>query len=606
MKADIINELSRAAARGEANRSGVEFARFIARLCPHASNGVVIGAYLARAVIDDSHTCLVLNEANLTAAAEANGIGGADISAVPRDIPKSGIVGRPGDIKPLILDNRRLYLHRYRQYEQDVAHRILRMVRIRTSPVHEQAAIKMLNRLFPPGPALPDWQKIAVFNALYTNFLVISGGPGTGKTRTVTALMALLTAASAEEELLIAMCAPTGKAAARLTESVASAASALGLSDSIREKMPAGAHTIHRLLGAGRTPGRFRYNRENPLPFKVLIMDEASMVDLPMMAHLLDALRDDAGLVLLGDKDQLASVEAGSVLSDICAGQDIFSWSHEFTERADRINEKIPKANGNGNRVHELRDCIITLEHSYRFTEGSGITELASAVNRGNFEQARRILEDRDLKRVNFISVDQQDLPSLLQTKAAGFARKLLSSASPWDALGKMDCFRILCGLKRGYTGVEQINRHLEGCAVHRIAHRHIYKGLPVIINRNDYMLELFNGDTGMVWPDETGKLRIWFASRKNKLRRFSPAVLPSFDPAWAITVHRSQGSEFKKVLFILPSGKSAMAGRELLYTAITRAREEITIWGTWQELRVCVENRTGRNSGLGEMVWVG
>lgn len=607
---DMIRELAAAAGRGEASRLGSEFARFIARIAPEESCGVILGVYLACAVLEDSHTCLVLDPDVLSTAAEAKGICLKDARAVIKDIREAGVVGRPGDLKPLILDGNRLYLHRYWRYEQRIAGRLLALAGIRSRPSDELAAVELVKQFFPRCPARPDWQKIAVFNALYRNLLVISGGPGTGKTRTITAVMAVLLAASEKKDLIIAMCAPTGKAAARLTESVAEAIPEFGLPAGIVERMPVKAHTIHRLLGAGLKPGVFRFNRETPLPHDVVIVDEVSMVDLPMMVHLLDALHEHAKLVLLGDRDQLASVEAGSVLRDICAGSGSFSYSHDFVERAGKIGEKIePEISGSNSaegRSTELRDCIIVLGHSYRFSEGTGIAELASAVNRGRFTEVSEILGNRRFPRVRFISAAKTDLPALLESEVSGFIRELPASESQQQALKKMGDFRILCGLKRGYTGVEYINRHIAAHFFQAMeGHgRGLYRGLPVIINRNDYMLGLYNGDTGIAWPDETGRLRIWFDAGENGLRCFSPARLPTFDPAWSITVHRSQGSEFSKVLFVLPSEKTAMPGRELLYTAITRARDEIIIWGTWRDLEACVVNRTRRNSGLGAILW--
>ncbi len=604
MASAVIKRLSDAALRGEASRTGAEFARFISRISPHEAEGAIIGAYLACAVIDDSHTCLVLKDDNVAMAAEATGVAGLDTASVIEGVHSSRVVGRPGETRPLILEDERLYLHRYWSYERSAARRLLELSNSLLEPCDMQAAIRAVQRLFPPGPAVPDWQKIAAFNVLFRRLVVITGGPGTGKTRTAAALMALLLASEPERELSFAMCAPTGKAAARLTESAATAGRCLALDETIRQRMPERAQTVHRLLGAGREPGRFQFNRENPLPHDVVILDEASMIDLPMMVHLTDALRRDARLVLMGDKDQLASVEAGSVMRDLCSGAKLFPYSEEFSRRAALIGEDV--RSGHGGAVNGLRDCIIALDHSYRFRPGSGIDELASAVNCGDFSQVKNILNDPGLKRARFISARREDLFSFLEREALPWARSLAVSSSLGEAMEGMDGLRILCGTKRGPGGVESVNRFMRDAVEHyeKAPGRTIFKGVPVIINRNNYMMELFNGDTGIAWPDESGRLKIWFSFGKTEMRSFSPLGLPSFDHAWAITVHRSQGSEFKKVVFILPSGKTAMPGRELLYTAVTRAREEITIWGTWEDLRACVENRTRRDSGLSMRLW--
>jgi len=198
------------------------------------------------------------------------------------------------------------------------------------------------------------------------------------------------------------------------------------------------------------------------------------------------------------------------------------------------------------------------------------------------------------------------DIPRLLEKEALADFQRLSRASSPEDALERTDNLKVLCALKRGSKGVQHINNYITSLVTGRpySFKGYLYKGLPVIISRNDYMLELFNGDTGVIWPDESGRLKAWFPCGENGIRQFSPARLPSFEAAWAITVHRSQGSEFKRVLLVLPSEKSAMPGRELLYTAITRARDEITIWGTWDDLRACVERQTARTSGLGEILW--
>ncbi len=606
MKDDVIQRLSRAAARGEASRIGTEIARFITRLSPREPDGVIAAAYLAGAVTEDSHTCLCLDTSSLASTALEKGLEPRDLEALPRDLPQSEMVGRPGETAPLILDGDRLYLHRYWSYEQRLASRLLTMARQSPKPPDILLASKMTDSLFPSGPAKPDWQKIAAFNALFRRLLVISGGPGTGKTRTVTALMALLLACDKAGELRIAMCAPTGKAAARLTESVTSSMNSLDLPREIRRKMPLRAQTLHRLLGYGKIPGLFRFNRENPLPCNLLILDEASMVDLPMMVHLTDALRDEAGLVLLGDRDQLASVDAGSVLNDLCRGVDMFTHSRSFIELAGRINENLLVPESGLASPPPLRDGIITLSHNYRFCPGSGIMELSSAVNHGDFHRAKRILEDRALEKVRFIPASRMDIGAFLEREALPGFRHLMQAVTPEDALGKMDDLKILCGLKRGFSGQGLINSHVSTMLNKgrpRLAAA-LFKGLPIIITRNDYMLELFNGDTGIIWPDESGSMKAWFPTGKDEARRFSPARLPAFQAAWAITVHRSQGSEFRKVLLVLPSEKSAMPGRELLYTAITRAREEIVIWGAWNDLKACIKNRTARASGLGDILW--
>ncbi len=606
MSDTIIKILAQRVKAGEASRGGLEFARFISRVAPDESEGVILGAYLACAAIEDAHTCISLDPKALSDTARAYGAGDLDVSAISPGIESSRIAGHAGDDLPLITHDGKLYLHRYFSYEQTMAERLEMRAATRCSPEDLHDAAAFAKKLFPRGAVSPDWQKIAVFNALFTRLVIISGGPGTGKTRTVTALMALMAATSRNADLEIAMCAPTGKAAARLTEAVLSATDALEIPDDIKKRIPSQARTLHRLLGAGRNTGRFRHNRENPLSCHVLIMDEASMVDLPMMVHLMEALRDDTTLVMLGDRDQLASVEAGSVLRDICEGIERFGHSQDFIDRCRLIDEDVTDLADRGSSMPPpLRDCIITLKHSYRFSSTSGIASLATYVNVGDYTSVKKLLRDAPVDGIELAESKGGDATAAVAERLLPHARRIMDASSVDQALAHLNEFKILCAMRQGPAGVEAVN----GLAHAMVSNmgfqvlQGMYRGLPVIINRNDYMLDLYNGDTGIVWPDETGRLRVWFRG-EGGLRSFSPSRLPSHDAAWAITVHRSQGSEFDRVLFLLPPRDSIMPGRELLYTAITRAREHITILGGWDDLKACIERRTWRNSGLAKRLW--
>ena len=604
----LIRALSRAALNGDADIAGVELARFITRISPHEPASVAFGAYLAAAAIHDSHTCLRLDRApDLTEnMQELVASCGLDVERVVKDIENSETVGREGDSLPLLLHDNRLYLHRYWSYEKALSELIIKKAQGGPEDLgagYREQAVKVVQRLFPAkAPEAPDWQKLATLRALFTDILIISGGPGTGKTRTVTAIMAALIETDPKSDISIVMCAPTGKAAARLTESVASASRSFNLSEGILEKMPKKASTIHRLLGAVPVTGGFRHNRENPLPYKVVIVDEASMVDLSMMAHLVDALAPDTKLILLGDRDQLASVEAGSVLGDICMGERLFSYSKSFVKIAEQADEHVSDEQEKG--THPLRDSIITLKHNYRFNGESGIDELALAVREGDYKAVKEILLSKEKGRVNFIPSMEKGLSRLVEHEAGSFINSVYAAKSPAEAIKRMEGVKILCGIKRGGAGVEDINNYVAARFFRTRGMNMVYRGMPVIINRNDYRLELFNGDTGIIWPGAGGGLKAWFRFGGDDLRAFSISRLPPFEPAWAVTVHRSQGSEFMKAIVMLPYEKGRMPGRELLYTAITRAREEVTVWGGWEDLRACVETPTRRDSGLGGMLW--
>ncbi len=604
----VIRALSELALQGEAEITGVEFARFVSRLAPSEPAGAVFGAYLVSAALEESHTCLRIDRKPDFAgmAMEVAESMGIDMEMIRRDIFRSASVGRPGQRRPMILHDNMLYIHRYWSYEKKLAELLTARSGGELPDEYRAAALDIVNRLFPErAPGGPDWQKLAVLSALHSGLLVISGGPGTGKTRTVTAIMAALVELDMlmndTDGLVICMCAPTGKAASRLGESVASASAELDLAARVVEAMPSRAHTIHRLLGSGNVPGSFRFNSENPLPCDVVIVDEASMVDLPLMAHLVEALSPSARLVLLGDRDQLASVEAGCVLRDICMGEKLCSYSDAFVKRALEAGEKVEP--GRGGDACPLRDSMITLEYNYRFRDSSGIDELAAAVNRGDFQEVRDILVSDRFSHVNFVSDRDMRLSRLLDESAGEFAGRLLNAASPEEAIDSMEGMKILCGVRHGGAGVKNINSYV-GERFFMAAGMKIYRGMPVIINRNDYRLELFNGDTGIIWPDASGTLKAWFRFGKDDMRSYAVSRLPAFETAWAVTVHRSQGSEFRRALIVLPPESGRMPGRELLYTAITRAREGVTVWGSWNGLRACVETPARRDSGLGMMLW--
>ena len=522
-------------------------------------------------------------------------------------IKDSTFVGSPETEKVFMLVGNRLYLHRYWSYERRLAKELSK--RARTPSLffkNKKAGFQLLEKFFPPGKGpVPDWQKIAVASSLEKQFFVLSGGPGTGKTRTIAAMMAVMLEA-ADTPLEIALCAPTGKAASRLSESVLDAMARLEVPSILKKKIPAEALTIHRLLGAGRSAGTFRYHSENHLDFHVVVVDEASMVDLPTMIHLVDALREDSILILVGDKNQLASVETGSVLRDVCFGFDRFTYSGRFVSLAKQVGEDIGKINGIEKPCHELKDCIVVLEHNFRFRQGSGIDELSSEVNKGRFEKVFDILASPDFRHVRFQNSRDKDIVSFLKDVALTDMEMICSSDSASEALTRSNGFKILCGTRRGIRGVQAINALLSSAIFKEDSFdvHSLFKGLPIIINKNDYFLGLFNGDTGICWPDDKGRLKVFFKGQGGEIRAFLPSRLPSFEPAWAITVHRSQGSEYERVLLILPHDDSPLLGRELLYTAITRAKKELIIYGTIDALKGCVKRPTMRFSGLSELLW--
>lgn len=488
------------------------------------------------------------------------------------------VVGKVGDYQPLILDGQRLYLYRYWQYEQQLLTAIL--ARLQLTPNYTLNP-ESLERLF-PQTAANDLQKQAAQVALQHNFCIISGGAGTGKTTTVAKILALLL--EQNPNLSIALAAPTGKAATRLKETLARAN--LDCSDAIKEAMPQQTYTLHRLLGAIPDTPNFRHNADNPLLYDVVVIDEASMVDLALMAKLLNALSPDKRLILLGDKDQLASVEIGSVLGDICAGA-----------------QALPQTP----TAKRLQESIVLLKTSHRFTADSGIGAVAEAVKQGKADLALQHLHSAQVG-LRWENVPDDSLLLLNSLKAsllAGF-QKYLQAKDPEQALQALDEFRVLSALRRGRYGVENLNRLIEKLFNEQssinLAFRW-YHRRPILITCNDYNLNLFNGDVGVIFRKDN-EIKAFFRDENNGIRSFYPNRLPEHETVYAMTIHKSQGSEFEKVLLLLPDQDSPLLTRELIYTGITRAKQSVEVRGKEAIFRNAVRQRIQRNSGLKAALW--
>lgn len=488
---------------------------------------------------------------------------------------------------PLVLDGTRLYLRRMWQAEGNVASDLANRMRWHDTvmPNAEQA----LTALFgPPQDIGIDDQRVACALALQQRLTVISGGPGTGKTTTVTRLLALLqqqAMATQGRPLHIQLVAPTGKAAARLSSSIAGAAAALPCDQCIIDTIPSDAGTLHRLLGARPDTRHFRHDRQHPLMLDVLVVDEASMVDLDLMQALLQALPDDARLILLGDRDQLASVEAGAVLGELCERSDGFSTQVAEALLAlsgqRQLMQEVVTEPVDSPATSPLRDHVVTLRHSYRFRADSGIGALARAINQGSYKALRACWK------VGYSDIEFQTLnekqPTALIKKAAQeyqpYLALLRSAATPWEVLQAFGRFQVLCALRRGPCGVEGLNDAITSQLTregHINGRKQWYAGRPVMVTRNDPQLGLYNGDIGVALPDPNseGRLRVFFPSaEEGQVRAIMPGRLNDIETVFAMTVHKSQGSEFERVLLVLPGQPNPIMTRELLYTGVTRAR---------------------------------
>lgn len=590
------------------------FAAFIEGQAGGEQPSLALAAALVSHWRSNGHICLDLEEIAGTVFPDPPGEGVISIRLPAlkgwvRELKRSPVVGSPGEFKPLILDAlNRLYLHRYWEYEQSLASEI----RKRAAALPDESARAELGpKLQAVLPAETDgslnWQCVAAVAALRRKLCVISGGPGTGKTHTLVLILALLLELEREQKLRIAVAAPTGKAAARIQDSIRSAKATLACSEAVKAQLPERAATIHRLLGYIPDSAYFRHNAENLLPYDVVAVDEASMVDLALMAKLFQAVAPSARVILLGDKDQLASVEAGAVLGEICSagGGDVFSA--EFNQHFHALTGKDLPVGVQGGAA--LADCLVQLKKNYRFGEASAIYRLSNAVNGGHTEEALQIIRDSsgdgasDL--VAKLLPRRAELKQALRSRVIeGFSR-FLKASDPLAALAALAGFRVLCALRKGPFGVVGLNQMAEEILEEAGLIRRSgpwYAHRPIMITRNDYNLRLFNGDIGVVLPDDTsGEPLAFFPGPENEVRKFLPLRLPEHQTAYALTVHKSQGSEFERLLLVLPDRESPVLSRELLYTGITRARKSVELWFEEKVFRAALSQRVRRASGLRE-----
>ncbi|WP_119153031.1 exodeoxyribonuclease V subunit alpha [Caldimonas tepidiphila] len=655
---ELLGELQRWSEAGWIRRLDCAFARFVAELHPGAAPLVLLCSALLAHMEGRGHSCLLLEELRtrpdelLGWAAEPREALAALMKPLPRgredwlrtlrDCPLVREADAAGDgdegdgdgdePPPLVLAGERLYLRRYWRHEQRVAAQVTARGAVR-EPVEPGRAREWLDRLFDApaagreGPAGPDWQKIACAVALRGRLSVITGGPGTGKTYTVARLLALLFATSAEPgRLRVALAAPTGKAAARLKQSIEAALA--GLEERLAGALPlrelaariGAARTLHSLLGARPDTRAFAHDAAHPLDVDVLIVDEASMIHLEMMAALLDALPAAARVVLLGDKDQLASVEAGAVLGDLCrdaeaGGYDEASCRYVAEACGERIPRRFATAQGAA-----LAQQTVMLRESRRF--GGPIGRLALAVNAGDAAAAQAVLqggggEVRWLDAATPAEVVQLALRG--RDGADGGYRSYLEALrqrppqddalahEDWarEVLTAFERFRVLCAVREGDWGVAGLNRAIEGALVQAGLLRkggEWYEGRPVMVTRNHAGLGVFNGDIGIVLkaPGARGALRVYFLEGR-AVRSVLASRLADVETAFAMTVHKSQGSEFEHTVLALAGDAAAQVlTRELAYTGITRARRAFTLLSPGVGvLAAALARKTRRASGL-------
>ncbi|WP_394236139.1 exodeoxyribonuclease V subunit alpha [Pseudomonas anguilliseptica] len=564
------------------------------RLDPQASPVVLASAALLCVALDKGDVCLPLARLAGQRPWPEHELRLPALSDWQAQLQASPLVGAEGAFTPLILEHSRLYLARYQAYERQLAEQLLQ--RAADLPEVDEAQLsESLTRLFAFNQQQPDWQRLAAAQAVRRKLAVISGGPGTGKTTTVVRLLAALLEQPGCAHLAIGLAAPTGKAAARMAEAIRNAKAQLPVSEAIKAALPDEARTLHRLLGSRGDSPQVRHHAANPLALDVLVVDEASMVDLALMAKLLDALPPTARLILLGDKDQLCAVEAGAVFAELCEGRGFDAQAASELQRI--TGQQVPVSQP----TSQLGDAVVLLTHSHRFAGDSGIGELARRINGGDVSGTLNLLKENR----SDLAWNAQPTPNdLLERLDQGYSPYISAakSADPAAAFAAFNAFRALCAQREGAWGVAGINEALEA----RIKRRHQvpsrerwYIGRPVMVRQNDYALGLFNGDIGICLHTEYG-LRVFFEG-EDGYRPFAPARLPSHDSAFAMTVHKSQGSEFSEVLLVLPELPSPLLSRSLFYTGITRAKHKVEIWALPARLGEAVVTRAERAAGLAE-----
>ena len=500
--------------------------------------------------------------------------------------------------KPLVLSGERLYLTRYFLHEAAVIERIRERLS-ETLPVGDPARIRnTIERLY--SPLHPDSirQRLAVALALSCRLCVVTGGPGTGKTTAILRLLAVLIEQArndGRDSPRVQLLAPTGKAASRIAESIRLSKPLLATDNTVKSSIPESASTLHRALGS---TARADATKRRRLAADIVVVDEASMVDLALMRRLLDACVDVPRLVLLGDAEQLESVLAGSVLSELTQAE----HSGYHPERAAILQATTGLEVKTCPRERfGLDDCRIELTVSHRFSEGGGISRLAAAVRQGNGEDALGILQSggNGTRFLPAAPKGSSAVVALLDLAQDGY-RLFRAAATPQAAIDALLEFRILCGHRRGPLGVESVNALLTD-GLRSSALRAHESTIPILITENAPDLALFNGDIGVLWraDDPSQARRAFIRTASGELRCVSIGRLPSHEPAFAMTVHKSQGSEIDRVVFVLPAPNSPLLSRELLYTGITRARTECTILGSKEALMQACGRKTRRYSGL-------
>jgi len=567
-------------------------------------------AYLLSKKGSEGHICIHLNKIkeeldNLPESYQKIEISNSILETIP-------LVGLHGnDRQPFVVYQDRLYLQRYFRYETNFLAGIKRFLATEAALLPERMALlqsqqPLISKLFNSTVAIDgndpaDWQLAAAITGVLNNFTIITGGPGTGKTTTVAKILAILFAT--DPTLKVALAAPTGKAAARMAESLRNTTIEVdaATTEKFRLLQPA---TIHRLLKSINGSPYFRHHKDNPLNYDVVIVDECSMIDVALFAKLLDAIHPDTRLILLGDKDQLASVEAGSLFGDLCQAQEHLN---NFTgERRRFINSfiadeqrHIPSSQQLDNDTHPLFQHLVELRRSHRFTGNTGIGKFSKAIIANNVPVIQSFFPPSADEQV---VIDPAASAKLFEDFIAGYAA-FIAEKDIATALKLLNAQRVLTAVREGPQGLYAVNKQIEKYLHDKrliTANTEFYQNRPVILTRNYYEHGLFNGDTGIIRTDANGVLMAWFEDSTGALKSVLPGYLTQAETAFAMTIHKSQGSEFGQVLVLLPDTTDVpILTRELLYTAVSRAKQKVYVQGTPEVILMAAERFVERASGI-------
>jgi exodeoxyribonuclease V alpha subunit len=566
-------------------------------------------AYILSQKLTEGNICISVDDvpANLASTPYSNPVSVKELVSLKHLVSKQDVLKTP-----FILHNNRLYFQRYFKYETSIIKKLNDLMAaektVLASRMSQLESQKELIQSLKTDYKLDglttkekvDWQLVAVLQALLNNFSIITGGPGTGKTTTLAKLLIVLYAL--DPKATVALAAPTGKASMRMLESLKG--STLNFTNETKEKIgQLVPSTIHSLLGYKRESVNFKHNAENPLPYNWVVVDEASMIDVPMFSKLLAALGDNTRIILLGDKDQLASVEAGSLLGDLCQtlpSLNLFSnttaqWINQFITDADRkINDEFID-----DTKQLLAGHIIELKFSHRFNSQGAIGKVSRAVIEGDLEGLKSLIGAPTASNVTF---DFEYKEEILSKFVEGY-EAYINELDIVEALKKLNQLRVLVAVRESNRGMKAINKFIELHLRKKGLLKpdgDFYENRPIMVTRNMYDLELFNGDTGILRKDTSGNMKAYFEDAKGGVKSVLPAYLTYSETVFAMTIHKSQGSEFNNVLVVLPEGTSnALLTRELLYTGITRAKDHITIQGKQDTIDYAVSTCVKRISGI-------